>query len=89
MAGTFAIPNAMTMTSGIARICSASMPIIRSVRSALTGCPSADRKTPEMSAQTPSRRRAVRSCSSAASYSVDSPGPQKPTPATALVTRGS
>ena len=44
-AGAFAAPYAMAMTSGIAAICSALMPIIRSVRSASApASPSADEK---------------------------------------------
>jgi len=46
-------------------------------------------KTPEISAQTPSRRSSRRSCSLTVSYSVDCPGAHSPTPMTAVVTRGS
>ena len=52
-----------SFTSGRDRISSAVMTIMRSASGVGTGSPSADRKTPEMSAQTPSRRRAVRSSS--------------------------
>jgi hypothetical protein len=57
----------MTITSGMARISSAVMVIIRSARSVGTGLPSAEMNTPEMSAHTPSSRRAWRSCSEAVS----------------------